>query len=128
MNPNVIKDGKECVLLVEGDVFHPAVVDATKQVGTIVTREWLSDTQHRERVWQWRHGERAESGQRVFREHLAPTLADDLKETPRYDELVIKEPLRFTSRMTPNGFGPDGPKENPRQLEEIRPLMKKLQD
>lgn len=50
-------------------------------------KQWL-------RTWVNRGGERDDSGHcRVFREELPPPVEE--KEKPMFDELVIKEPLKF---------------------------------
>lgn len=93
MNPNV-RDGREAVLLLDGDIFRVMLVDATKSVSTILEREHLSQHHTRDRVWIWQHEERAFTGQRIFREPPPPVLYEP-SEKPLFDELVIKTPLPF---------------------------------
>lgn len=83
---------RDLVLLVEGDNarLRPALlpVNASLLVERPHTREGLSLP---ERRWRWR-GERAETGQRVFREEL-PVVAPEPSECPEFDELVIRGPI-----------------------------------
>lgn len=45
------------------------------------------------RTWIW-HGERALTGERIFREHNPVTPTEE-KEHPLFDETDLKEPLKF---------------------------------
>ena len=80
---------KEPVLLVEpGNAFR--VVILTKPINLIIEQDPKSSMV---RTWICKHGERAPSGQRIFREDLPPVTEEP--EKPLYDELVLKEPLKF---------------------------------
>lgn len=94
MNQNV-RNGREVVLLVDGDQFRVALVDAKAHVSTILEREHLSADHVHERLWIWQHEERSLTGQRIFREP-PPKPIIEKSEKPLYDELIIKTPLRLT--------------------------------
>ena len=87
---------KEVVLLMDADSWRPVVIDLQQHVGTIVERVRGPLNQvMEERVWIWQDGERAATGQRIFRELLKPSPPEP-SEKPLFDELVIKKPLPFT--------------------------------
>lgn len=56
-----------------------------------------------QRIWTCREGERAATGQRIFREEVAATTPDPA-EAPVFDELTLKSPLPLHGDETPLGF------------------------
>ena len=68
----------------------------------IIERCHVADNSEWQRLWRC-NGERALSGQRIFREVLPPAPPEPA-ENPIFQELVIKEPLKFYDDETPNGF------------------------
>ena len=96
----------EVVLLVEDRAasihFRPVILHQPN-LHTIYERCHLSPSKVQERVWFNIGGERAPSGQRIFREVLPP-VPEEPAENPIFQELVIKEPLPFFEDETPGGF------------------------
>ena len=96
---------KEIVILYEPDgasfKVRPAIL--TQPVSEILERCHLSADHQWTRVWRCTNGERADTGQRIFREVVAAPAAD-APEQPAFDEMVVKTPLRFFGDETPNGF------------------------
>lgn len=84
----------EVILLVEADglrlrgmeIRHP-------NLNVVVERCHISPTQIHERVWQWLDGERAATGQRVFRDAPKPAPPVEESENPTFDEMNVKIPL-----------------------------------
>lgn len=90
----------ELVLLLGDDGFLPVQLDTREpRVDQIVQRERSADGLIilRERLWVNTNDERALSGQRIFRELLAPAPSTP-SENPLFDELILKKPLPFTWR------------------------------
>jgi len=88
---------KELVLLVEPDQPNTQKLRpfqlARPFINEIIERCKLGEGHEWIRTWRCTNGERALSGQRIFREVL-PVVKEE-PEKPLYDELVIKQPLKF---------------------------------
>ena len=99
----------EIVLLIEPDghqiKLRPWNLPAEKHITEIVEQERPTNSTDKglTRFWRCVNGERALSGQRVFREVLPPAPVEPA-ENPIFQERVIKEPLKFYDDETPNGF------------------------
>ena len=78
----------ESVLLVEQSGALRVYVTRDPQLSTIVERAHVAVGQIHERIWYWQHGERALTGQKIFREGPATPRPDDA-ECPLYDETRV---------------------------------------
>ena len=90
MNHRELGRPAEVVLLVEGDgrALRPYMTrDPT--LHTIIERCHIAPGQVTERHWFHQHGERALTGQRIFREAPTPTPPEPT-EHPLYDETKIR--------------------------------------
>lgn len=105
----------EVVLLLEDEpgktLRFRAVSLADQTVSTIYERAHQPNGAQTDRLWFHQHGERALTGQRIFREAPQPVVAAP-QETPRYDEERVRlhPDGRVTDRkgrvlytVTPNG-------------------------
>lgn len=81
---------QDVALLVEPDDRLRAV-PLPLGIHTVIERCHVSPGRTEERVWRHRQGERALTGQRVFREDIPPA-PPEAPEQPRYDELVVRFP------------------------------------
>lgn len=86
----IIPDHQEIVLLLETDSRLRAFPIPTG-AHTVIERCHVSPTETKERFWLNADGERALTGQRVFREVLPPQPAE-APENPLYDELNVRFP------------------------------------
>ena len=77
------------------ELRQPGVTEIIERCHVAEKSEWV-------RTWRC-DGERALSGQRIFREVLPP-VPEEPAENPIFQELVIKEPLPFFEDETPGGF------------------------
>lgn len=87
--------GRDLCLLVEGDGpavrLRPAWVPLHARL--VIEQPRLAEgLSLPDRRWVWR-GERAETGQRVFREELPPPPREE-PEKPLYDEMKVRVPLK----------------------------------
>ena len=69
----------------------------------IIERCHVADNSVWERLWRCNAGERAISGQRIFREVLPPA-PEEPAENPIFQETVLKKPLPFYDDETPLGW------------------------
>lgn len=81
----------EVVLLVDGPagVWRPVIL--LRGQTSILERCHVTPTETQERLWVY-HGERALTGQRIFREPPTPTRREP-SEHPLFDELVLRTPI-----------------------------------
>lgn len=85
--------GRDLCLLVEGNALRH--VWMPESAAMLVERPKAAGLYLRERIWRY-VGERALTGQRIFREANPLPPPPEPVEKPLYDELVIREPLKLS--------------------------------
>lgn len=83
---------QEAVLLIEGSGQNQRLrvyVTRDPMLHTIVERSHLADGTIQERIWLHQHGERALTGQRIFRPPPCPPV-QEARERPLFDETHVR--------------------------------------